>query len=388
MKTRLLLALLLAVGCLVGVAGPVHADGGDPVGAFDSTSIRWSGVYYYGLTDWEIYGWAADPDAPGQSLDVHIYVDGQQQSVAHTGEPRPDVPAVYPFAGDNSGWSSGVVAASNQPHTVCAYAINVGSGTQNTTLGCFDVPAQDPQPGDPVGNLEAVTVTPGLVRLQGWAGDPDPDVTDPSDLHPYLDGQPYEAVHATQPRPDVHNALPVLGNAGGFDVTLAVLPGRHLYCIDISNAGGRGGTNTSLGCGLLDVPDAFGASLADGGGSWDSVTNTSPSDSSGNPSTTYEGWAWDPGADGPATVRMRDIRMNNFYTGFVNTKLVTDFPTTEPRPDVQAVFPSAPRNTGFNFTEVHYFNPHTPGDLFRCFYVLESAGERLISCAPLETHNN
>ena len=387
MKSRLVLALLLSVGCLVAAAPSAHADGGDPVGYFDSTSIRWSAIYYYGLTDWEIFGWAADPDARGQSLDVHIYVDGQKQSVIQTGEPRPDVGAVYAFAGDNSGWSASVVAASNQPHTVCAYAINVGSGTENTTLGCFDIPAQGPQPGDPVGNLEAVTVTPGLVRLEGWAGDPDPGVTDPSDLHPYLDGQPYEAVHATHSRPDVHDALPVLGNAGGFDATIAVLPGRHLYCVDVGNLGGRGGTNTSLGCGVIDVPDAYPPNSANGGGSWDSATYTSAT-GSGNPSTTYEGWAWDPGANEGATVRMRDITMNNFYTGFVNTQVVTDFPTTEPRPDVQAVYPAAPLNTGFGFTEVHYFNPHTPGDLFRCLYVLESAGERLISCAPIETHAN
>lgn len=387
MKTRLALVLVVAVGSLVGITGPAHADAGDPVGSFDSTSVRWSAVYYYGLSLWQIYGWAADPDAPGQTLDVHIYVDGQQQPVIHTGEPRPDVAAVVPFAGDNSGWSSNVVAASNQPHTVCAYAINVGAGTQNTTLGCFEIPAHGPQPGDPVGVLEAVTVAPGLVRLQGWAGDPDP-VADPSDLHPYIDGQPYEAVHPTLSRPDVHQAFPALGNAGGFDVTIAALPGPHLYCMDVDNVGGRGGTNTSLGCGGIDVPGASAPNDANGGGSWDSVTNTSAPDFSGNPSTTYEGWAWDPATNGPATVRMRLIKSNNFYSGFVDAQFVTDFPTTEPRPDVQEAFPSAPLNTGFKETEVHYFNPHTPPDYFRCFYVLEAAGERLISCVPLEVHNN
>ncbi|HEX4818838.1 MAG TPA: hypothetical protein VFV00_01435 [Acidimicrobiales bacterium] len=388
MKVRLLLALLLGVGCLIGVARPAHAEAGDPIGSFDSTSVRWSGVYYYGLSSWEIYGWAADPDAPGASLDVHVYIDGQKQGVIQTGDPRPDVAAVYPFAGENSGWDTGITAASNQPHTACAYAINVGPGANNTTLGCVDLPAQGPQPGDPVGNLEAVTAPAGLLRFQGWAGDPDTNVVDPSEVRPYIDGQPYTAFPADQQRPDVHQALPAIGNAGGFDATIAALPGRHLYCVDIDNAGTRGGTNTSLGCGVIDVPGAVGPNVANGGGSWDSQTNTAATSGAGNPSTTYDGWAWDPDTNGPATVRVRAIAMNNFYTGFQNTQSVSDFQTGEPRPDVQAAYPSAPPNSGFSRTEVHYYNPHTPQELFRCFYVVESAGERLISCAPLETHNN
>jgi len=386
MRARLALAVVLAVGCFVGGAPTAHADGGDPVGYFDSTSIRWSGIYYYGLSAWEIYGWAADPDAPGQSTDVHIYVDGKWQTLVHTGEPRPDVASAYPFAGGNSGWSSGFTAAINQPHTVCAYAVNVGSGTQNTTLGCFEVPARGPEPGDPVGRLEAVDPTPGLLRFQGWAGDP--DVTDPSDVRPYIDGQPYEAVHSVVARPDVHQAFPELGNAGGFDATIAVLPGRHLYCVDIDNAGGRGGTNSSLGCGVIDVPDAFAPNSVNGGGYWDSVTNTSPPDGASNPSTTYAGWAWDPGVNGPATVRMRDV-VSGFVTGFVNAQNVSEFQTTEPRPDVRAAYPSAPLDSGFRFTENHdYFNPHTPADVYRCFYVLGSAGERLIGCTPNVIYNN
>src|SRR4051812_18152976 len=163
MKLRFAVALTLVLTCLTVAASSARAEGGDPVGSFDSTSVRLSGVFYYGLSVWDIYGWAADPDTPAAILDVHVYIDGQKQYEIQTGEPRPDVAAVFPFAGNNSGWSTGVTAAANQPHTVCAYAINVGSGSENTTLGCVDIPAQSPTLGDPQGRLEAVTATPGLI---------------------------------------------------------------------------------------------------------------------------------------------------------------------------------------------------------------------------------
>ena len=387
MKRRLLIAVVLACTIVVAPAAlPAHATAGDPIGYFDSASVRLSGVFFYGLSVWEIYGWAADVDAPGASRDVHVYIDGQPQYVVHTDQPRPDVAAVYPFAGGNSGWQAGIVAASNQPHTVCTYAMNVGAGTENTTLGCIDIPAQGPEPGDPSGHLEAVTDTAGSMRFQGWAGDPDPDVTDPSDVRPFIDGQPYFSVHSTLPRPDVRAAFPALANAGGFDQTIAIPPGRHLYCVDVGNAGRTGGNNPSLGCGVVDVPGPDPVGPDNGGGSWDATVYTSSTAEHG-PTVTYEGWAWDPTSDGPATVRVRDV-VNGFVTGFLDTQSVDDYQTSEPRPDVRAAYPDAPLNTGFKITyDIQYYNPHTPTDVYRCFYVDQTVGERLIGCAPLTTRS-
>ena len=389
MKPRVLLVVLLAVGCLVGVASPAHADGGDPIGTFEATSVRLSGVFYYGLSTWQIAGWAADPDAPGQVLSLHVYVDGQKYADdVHTGDSRPDVAAAVPFAGPNAGWSRIVTATTGAPHTVCVYAINVGAGTENTTLGCKDIPEFGPNPGDPRGVLEEATPTPGLVRFSGWAGDPDGDATDPPVVRPFIDGQPYLSLRATLPRPDVRAANPDLGNAAAFNDVIAVLPGPHIYCVDVGNDGHNGANNTSLGCGLIVVPDREPSGPDPGGfeGSWDSYTfeNVHPDGTHG--STTCEGWAWSPGTPPPATVRMRDV-WTGFTVGFVRWQSVGDYTTDQPRPDVQQVFPDAPPDTGWkvSFSYEGITTARTPTDLYRCFYVVQGANERLLGCSPLVT---
>src|SRR5438270_384799 len=108
------------------------ADGGDPIGAFDWMSRIGPSQFSDCSTDvcgpvhsvWTLAGWAADPDAPGQSIDVHLYLDGVQIIDTQTRAPRPDVAAVYPWAGDRTGWGNVVVYIhDDEPHTLCAYAI-------------------------------------------------------------------------------------------------------------------------------------------------------------------------------------------------------------------------------------------------------------------------
>src|SRR5436305_72880 len=119
-------ALLACFG--LAWSSPAAAEGGDPVGALDAVSIRGP---YYGSNMWEARGWAADPDAHGQSIAVHLYLDGvglDQPDQAldrlppRTGDPRPDVADAFPFAGQNSGWSARFFVQDFAPHTLCAYA--------------------------------------------------------------------------------------------------------------------------------------------------------------------------------------------------------------------------------------------------------------------------
>src|SRR5436189_5477672 len=100
------------------LAAPARADDGDPEGAFDSVSVGFPLLSDQSTVPWLIHGWAADPDAPGQRVQVDVYVDGQPSTAfspaagpgsVQTGNPRPDVAAVIPFAGDNAGWSSAVI---------------------------------------------------------------------------------------------------------------------------------------------------------------------------------------------------------------------------------------------------------------------------------------
>ncbi len=99
----------------------------NPVGAFDTATALGAGRV-------RVRGWAFDPDNPSAALRVHVYADGRGLASISTGVPRPDV-ARLRGAGPNQGYDS-PVQLSPGPHTLCTYAINIGTGTGNPRLGC------------------------------------------------------------------------------------------------------------------------------------------------------------------------------------------------------------------------------------------------------------
>ena len=386
MKTRILLSVAIL---LAGVAGttPAHADGGgDPIGAFDFVSRF--GPSKFGAVDarnWIIGGWAADEDAPGQAIQVHVYLDGQQINGTYTGPSagfyRPDVAAAYPFAGDHAGWQEAVSVRDDAPHTVCAYAINVGNGTQNTTLGCKTFQSGPPDPGDPRGWVDQIAPDPGVVRIQGWSGDPDPGADQPT-IDTYLDGVPFVSLRATLPRGDVQAVFPDLHNAAGFDESLPVLPGLHILCIDTINSGGTGSNNPSLGCWLVDVPDVQPAGPDKPNGAFDGIV-FHEQNGEGDTPYTLEGWAWVPGAQGPYTVRDRfvDNYPLSFWSGY--TTHTVDGTTGEARPDVPQAFPGAPPDTGYKIASYipnGTLFPLAPRVAYHCMYLVTWYGEKFLGC--------
>src|SRR5256885_1352226 len=119
-----------------------------------------------------------------------------------------------------------------------APASGTDAGTDNTTLGCRSFPVTGTRIAVPQGHVDALTVTPGLVRFQGWTGDGDaPDVTP---LRPIIDGTAFALFVPTFPRDDARTAFPGLQNASGFDATLAMLPGSHQVCFYAGNDGRNG----------------------------------------------------------------------------------------------------------------------------------------------------
>ena len=226
---------------------------------------------------------------------------------------------------------------------MCAYAINVGAGA-NASLGCNDlgVPA-GASSHNPRGNLEQVTMHPGLTRLRGWAGDP--DTNGPTRLRIYFDGYLVGSGVTKKPRPDV-SAIG-FGTNAGFDVTLPITQpqarpfpireatpfGQVHVCIYAENGGALGTDNGTVGCAQ---PAPHGIRPA---GAHDPIgVRDGPGGSGGE-----HGWAYDPdAAGGPITVTVRRYDLGSPARGFGQGT------TGLPRPDVFAVHPEAGANSGYH----------------------------------------
>ncbi|MFD2090351.1 N-acetylmuramoyl-L-alanine amidase [Blastococcus deserti] len=84
----------------------------------------------------DLKGWTWDPDAGPYSTPVHFHVDGRWFGYMTSAEPRPDIAATLPpEAGPGHGFSKTIKITSGW-HTICAYGINVGTGTEDPLLGC------------------------------------------------------------------------------------------------------------------------------------------------------------------------------------------------------------------------------------------------------------
>ena len=206
----------------------------DPVGSLDIATGSNSSV--------SVGGWAVDPSS-ASSIAVHVYVDNVGVALTASGS-RPDLASLFPGLGTAHGYS-GTIAASPGTHSVCAYGINVGSGT-NTVLGCRSVFV----PGNvPFGSLDMAVGSPNAVQVGGWAIDP--DTQSPIDVHVYVDSVG-TAITASGSRPDLAAAFPGYGTSHGFSATVSATPGLHTVCAYGINVGA--GSNASLGCKLVMVP--------------------------------------------------------------------------------------------------------------------------------------
>jgi hypothetical protein len=101
----------------------------NPFGSLDGVSRQGNGV--------RVRGWSLDPDA-NDRVPVHVYVDGRPAAALSTDGSRPDVAAAFRGYGSRAAFDA-VIGAGPGLHTVCAYAINRGSGFANPLLGCRGV---------------------------------------------------------------------------------------------------------------------------------------------------------------------------------------------------------------------------------------------------------
>ncbi|POX65827.1 hypothetical protein C1N74_12205 [Microbacterium sp. SGAir0570] len=187
-------------------------------------------------------GWAIDPDTR-DSLTIHTYIDGTAV-VGRADVTRADIARAYPGYGADHGIDE-TFELDPGTHRICAYAINVGPGT-NQLLGCESLVVEN---HSPFGGTD-VTVEAGGVRLRGWTIDPDTSAS--LQVHVYVDGAGFAVATAAVARPDVARAYPGFGDAHGIDLRLALKPGRHQVCSYAINQGP--GSNSTLGCHSVLVP--------------------------------------------------------------------------------------------------------------------------------------
>ena len=308
----------------------------NPVGTFDPPVT--SGL------DVEVSGWALDPDQPSAPTTVHVYVDGARTASMTAGLADAGVASAYPAAGEDHGyrWTGTLTAGS---HTICVYAINVGTGTGNPRLGCETVSVAAPPPpfppGNPRGNLDSLTLSGTTVSARGWVFDPD-NPTAPVSVHVYVDGARVATVSAAGARPDIGRIYPAAGSNHGFSWSGTLSAGTHTVCLYAINMGAGTG-NPRLGCKSLGTA-APAAAFPPGNpwGSLDAVT-------AAGTSVTARGWAIDP--DQPTTPVTVHIYVDGRSTAAVAAN--------RPRADIGRIYPAAGSNHGYGWTGTLASGAHT-----------------------------
>ena len=213
---------------------------GDPRGALDAVNVVARSA--------TASGWALDDDAPTVSIRVEISVDGRVAWSGTADTSRPDIDVVAPGAGEHHGYVASFSVPPG-PHQVCAAAINVGPGLNNTQLGCT---VAGPVDSAPFGVLDLVVKDSAVVGFTGWAIDP--DVTDPTNVFATIDGLQLAQEPANIRRDDLGQAFPGFGSDHAFDGVIAVpfakqLAGTGTLCVTAINI--FRGQDTLLGCRTL-----------------------------------------------------------------------------------------------------------------------------------------
>lgn len=280
--------------------------GTDPIGWLERTTTGPDGV--------TVRGWAIDPQTT-EPITVQLWMEGfRLLGTVTAAEARAPLATTFPAYGPDHGFTT-TVRVPEGPHTICAVAQNVGSGTSRI-IGCQDVSVT----ASPFGYLDAATSGIGGLQVRGWAIDGDLD--GPIPVHLWMDGTTWVgATTADDDRSDVARVFPGYGVGHGFAATFSVPAGPHRVCAYGIN-GGAAGANTLLGCADVVVQ-------ADPIGSLDAITRVPGG-------LRVTGWAIDPETAAPIEVHA--------YVGATGSGVIAD----ETRADIGAAFPAYGSAHGFD----------------------------------------
>ena len=273
-------------------------------------------------------GWAADPDAPGQRVEAHVYVTGPNGTRGYPGiftdGSRPDVAGVFPWAGGSTGFSATVDSQGAGNNTVCVYALNVNPPRTNPIVGCRTIDVRNA-----FGHLDRVGTGSGEFTAAGWALNPN-NAGENVEIHLYDAGpsgtRGDAGFRANTQRTDVGAAFGGYGDNHGFSATIPSMDvGTHDVCAwAITTAGGDG--NSLLGCTAVEVRRAF--------GSLDLVTTESGT-------IVAAGWALNPNSPSEHT------EIHVYDTSAAGTLGYPGFRAAGSRPDVGAAFAGFGSDHGF-----------------------------------------
>jgi hypothetical protein len=189
-------------------------------------------------------GWAVDPDS-ASAVETHLWVDGKFALSTVASATRSDITAPWNGYGAAHGWTASLDLTAGT-HKICAYGINVGTGT-NSQLGCTTTVVKH----SPFGNLSSVTRRSDGLALYGWAIDP--DTTGGVTVRILFDGKQVRLLGAVLSRADVGSAYPDYGPKHGFSTLLHPGRGRHTVCARADNVTGTPGTASGLGCRTITI---------------------------------------------------------------------------------------------------------------------------------------
>jgi peptidoglycan hydrolase-like protein with peptidoglycan-binding domain len=208
---------------------------------FPQAPFGLSEVPSYVLGNAVVRGWAIDADTQNP-VTVDATVDGVVTATVPATLPRNDVATAYPEWGGNRGFTFAVPLVDGS-HEVCLVARNaVGTPGTDTKLGCATVNAQH----NPVGAITSLTSSLGVVRLAGWAFDPDAVDVLPAVLT--VDGEPSTVTPTSVQRTDVAARYPGIGDMHGLTADLELPEGTHTLCLRAPNAVGTPGSDATVAC--------------------------------------------------------------------------------------------------------------------------------------------
>ena len=244
-----------------------------------------------------VSGWAVDPDSAAP-IRVDFYVDGRGAASTVAGAEYPGLAPVLGAGNTRHGFSANITGITGGRHSVCSYAINVGTGA-NTLLDCREFVIRT---GDPFGYVDSVSAYAGTLNVKGWVVDP--DTAAPVVARVTVDGREVGRQTAQGEVPGLPAVYPGWGTRHAFDVTATgISGGSHRVCVQGVNVGA--GSTVDVACQTVvmgsGAPSLF----------LDEVSIKSP----GN--LLVRGWAIDPDTVDP-------VRIHVYVDGALSTKITAD----------------------------------------------------------------